>query len=444
LLQKHADMTAAALPVALPSARLLRWQALTLALLVTGYAGYYLCRSNYSVVLPLLIDELAAHGWEPAQAKIRLGTLASLGVLAYALGKFLSGALADQLGGRRNFLLGMAGAVGCTLLFAAGTSVPLFTAAWLGNRFMQSLGWPGAVRLTARWFSYTRYGTVMACLSLSYLFGDAAARWWLGWLLAQGFGWRGVFAASAAVLGVLFLLSWWWLKEAPGEIGEPEPAASPHNLVDASSLVTEPANWRVTLGAFARSWEFWLICLLSFGMHIVRETFNTWTPTFFTQAVQMTQADAARQSAYFPFWGGVSALIAGRLNDRLDRAGRAAVIVGGMLLTCAGLLALGQLDYQHPWVSPVGLVAFVALAVIGPYSLLSGALALDFGGKRGSATASGLIDGVGYLGAVLAGDSIARLSVAYGWRGAFSVLAAVALLAAVVGLLFWRTQRRLH
>jgi len=46
------------LPLALPSARLFRWQSLTLALLVSGYAGDYLCRSNYAVVLPLLIDEL--------------------------------------------------------------------------------------------------------------------------------------------------------------------------------------------------------------------------------------------------------------------------------------------------------------------------------------------------------------------------------------------------
>ena len=34
------------------------WQALTIALLFLGYAGYYLCRSDFSVSLPLIIDEL--------------------------------------------------------------------------------------------------------------------------------------------------------------------------------------------------------------------------------------------------------------------------------------------------------------------------------------------------------------------------------------------------
>ena len=51
------------------------WQGITIALLFVGYAGYYLCRSDFSVSLPLIIDELAARGMSPAEAKIRLGAI---------------------------------------------------------------------------------------------------------------------------------------------------------------------------------------------------------------------------------------------------------------------------------------------------------------------------------------------------------------------------------
>ena len=34
------------------------WQSVTVALLVAGYAGYYLCRSNLSVTLPMVEAEL--------------------------------------------------------------------------------------------------------------------------------------------------------------------------------------------------------------------------------------------------------------------------------------------------------------------------------------------------------------------------------------------------
>jgi hypothetical protein len=43
--------------------------------------------------------------------------------------------------------------------------------------------------------------------------------------------------------------------------------------------------------------------------------------------------------------------------------------------------------------------------MMAPYSYLSGAISLDFGGKQGSASASGIIDGTGYLGGVFAGNS---------------------------------------
>ncbi len=57
----------------------------------------------------MIIQEQGARGIPPDLAKIRLGFIASLGVLAYAIGKFVSGGLSDFLGGRRTFLGGMAG-----------------------------------------------------------------------------------------------------------------------------------------------------------------------------------------------------------------------------------------------------------------------------------------------------------------------------------------------
>src|SRR5260370_42256155 len=100
------------------SRRLLRWQVLTVSLMVIGYSGYYLCRSNFSVALPMIIQEQGARGIPPDLAKIRLGFIASLGVLAYAIGKFVSGGLSDFLGGRRRLLGALGIALRCSVRFA--------------------------------------------------------------------------------------------------------------------------------------------------------------------------------------------------------------------------------------------------------------------------------------------------------------------------------------
>src|SRR5262252_1772299 len=116
-MKSNGDLAEAIVPDSRSISRERLWQGLILTLLIVGYAGYYLCRSNLSVCLPLIVVDLTHGGIDPASARIRLGSIASLGVLAYAIGKFPSGTLTDFLGGRLNFLLGMSGAVLFTLWF---------------------------------------------------------------------------------------------------------------------------------------------------------------------------------------------------------------------------------------------------------------------------------------------------------------------------------------
>jgi OPA family glycerol-3-phosphate transporter-like MFS transporter len=116
-------------------------------------------------------------------------------------------------------------------------------------------------------------------------------------------------------------------------------------------------------------------------------------------------------------------------------------MLGGLALSGVALIVLSRAASDGPKWLPVTLVSVIGFLMIGPYSYLAGAIALDFGGKRGSATACGIIDGVGYLGGILAGGSLARISVDFGWAGAFMSLAGVAWLSCIVAALYWVDQR---
>ena len=192
-------------------------------ILTLGYAGYYLCRSNFSVTLPLLIQYLEETGLSETDASVALGTVASAGVLAYAGGKFLSGPFNDRFGGRTGFIGGMAGSGFFTVLFALAGGLPLFSLAWIGNRLVQSGGWVGMVQICSRWLPAASYASAMAVVSQSFLFGDAAVRVGLGSLMAFGAGWRTVFLASAILLLCLCLWVSRELHGAPAEKNLPEP-----------------------------------------------------------------------------------------------------------------------------------------------------------------------------------------------------------------------------
>ncbi len=441
------------------SKRFTVWHAGTAALLALGYSGYYFCRSDLSVVLPVLIRDLAQHGITPNEAQIKLGFMASVGTVAYAFGKFFSGALADTGGGRRSFLGGMGGSIFFTIVFAMSGGFPLFTLAWIGNRLFQSQGWAGLVRVSSRWFSYSTYGSVMAVVSLSFLFGDAGCRWMMSQLMAHGVGWRGVFFFASGALAVLMLTCLLLLREAPEERGLPAPEVNPRNVYAREEGAREKAarkkradegkagdSERVGLGAILRplltSFPFWMVCVLAFGTTMLRETFNLWTPTYFVQFAGLTASAAASRSALFPLCGGVSVLLGGFLSDKLGPNGRNTLVVVGMTACTVCLVLMGRIpDRSGQW-APTILVALVGFMLLGPYSYLAGAMSLDFGGKHGSATAAGIIDGFGYMAGWLSGDTVARIAVDFGWRRAFLSLAVVSLLTALVAMVLAAHQRR--
>ncbi len=418
------------------SARSLRRaQIRTVVLLFCGYAACYYCRADLSVATPLLVEELAHHGVSHDEALLRIGWLTSFGVLAYALGKLFLTGLGDYWGGRWNFLIGVGGATVFTLMFAAGGAFPLFTLAWLGNRLTQSLGWAGLIKLSSRWFDYTSYGSIIGILSISYLVGDALARQQMGWLIERGFGWRSLFLFAAIVAGITLLANVLWLRESRVDEGHAEARPNPLNLFADSE--SRPASIGALLLPLLRSRAFLLVCLLSFTCTIIRETFNTWTPVYLHDHLGYSMSRSAGMSAIFPGVGVVSVLVAGWLSDRLGLSGRSLLMFLGLGGAAAALLVLTSVR-PGPSVAllPLVTIGVTAFCVLGPYSYLGGAFAADFGGKQASAASSGIIDGIGYIGGVLAGGSVAQLAVAYGWDGVFVALAAVSAVAALcAGLL---------
>ncbi|HEV2284512.1 MAG TPA: MFS transporter [Steroidobacteraceae bacterium] len=409
---------------------LLSSQVRTVVLLFCGYAACYYCRADLSVATPLIADELARRGVSHAEALIHIGTISSLGVFAYALGKLFLTGLGDYWGGRRNFLIGVGGAAVFTLLFAGGGALPVFTLAWTANRLTQSVGWAGLIKVSSKWFNYSSYGSIAGILSISYLVGDALARQQMGMLLAHGYGWRVLFAFAGVVAALALLANVLWLRESRVREGHAEAEPNPAlNLFTSGE--TRPASVAALLVPLMRSRAFLLVCLLSFGCTIIRETFNTWSPVYLRDFLGYSVSDSAGLSAIFPAVGAVSVLLAGWLSDRLGPTARSLLMFSGLAGAALALLALtGVPPGQSGSLLPVILIALVFFGLLGPYSYLGGAFALDFGGKQASAASSGIIDGIGYLGGVLAGDSVARLAVNFGWRGVFVALAVVSAAAA--------------
>ncbi len=445
--------------------RLLRWQGITLVSLTAGYMGYYFCRSNFSVAIPLIEAEFKGQPLGSSELfgplfqgiegidKKALGLIASIGSFFYAIGKISNGIVSDFLGGRLMFLGAMIASVACTIGFGLSSGLSLFLILWAINRLVQSTGWVAMMKVASRWFPYRYSGSIMAFISMSYLAGDALTRMYLGLLLSWGYDWRQLFFASAAVLGTVALICGGTVKPSPRSLGMEEPEASPTNVYGAKGEDPHPEGLLALILPYLQSPVFWIVCLLSAGLTVLRETFNTWNTTLLVEVGGFVEdGQAAGLSALFPWFGLISLVVCGILADSVSRfrdprwtAMRYALIMLPFLgLLVGSLVWIWMMPKEDASGTPlVFAICLVALGLIGPYSFLGGAVAMDKGAKRGSATAAGLIDAAGYFPATFAGYPIGRLIEELGWSSTFLVLLVVAgsmmIAALIYAVLEWRT-----
>jgi len=414
--------------VALPetdTARLARWRISTFWVMLVGYVGYYICRGNLSAAFPLLEQEF---GYSNTQ----LGLIASLSEIAYAVGKFINGPLADRIGGRRIFLIGMAGAIFWNLIFSISASLTAFIVVWCFCRYFLSMGWGGLTKTIGNWYPRDRNGTVMGLISVNFQFGGVAATMFAGLLVTFGVAWQGLFVYPALVLTAIFvwsvLASRGHPKDViPGAIVK-ESAESKEQLANYGDAEQPPVS--VILRTLLLMPIYRQLLVFSFLTTLLRSVFLFWTPKFLFD-IGLGASAAILQSAIFPMLGVLGTVFIGWYTDHHARNGDRARMMWMMLsILVICMVAISVLSAAE---SPnYNLILFFlggsGFFLLGPYSMSSGCLTLDIAGAKGAGSCTGVIDGLGYIGGALAAFTAGAMSDYLGWSQVFLVLSGFAVI----------------
>jgi sugar phosphate permease len=301
------------------------------------------------------------------------------------------------------------------------------------NRFVQCGGWSGLVDVVSRWFPRATHGSVMGGLSTSYEIGNVVALL-LSSVVAQRFGWRALFVVNPLLLALVGVVAFVTLKSAPAKPLEGAPAAA--------GAAPKPPLASVVAGLLrqrAMRYALFLSLILTF----VRTGFLNWTPTFLAE-VGKGEANAVpaaiAKSAVFPAAGMIGAIVVGRWSDAFGRGRRAPTMALSLALLVASVLWLAHVGVGNSHVA-IAAVGACGLFLLGPYSLLSGAVSLDVADEHGAGAAAGLVDGVGYAGASLAPIVMGAIAQRHGWTAVFDVVAAAAAVACAVAMMWAREHR---
>lgn len=432
-------MTEAFAPSAEQLKTLARWRVSTFWVMLVGYIGYYLVRGNLPVALPLLSQEF---GYTNTQ----LGAILTFAELAYALGKFTNGPLADRVGGRRIFLIGMWGSLIFSFAFPLHPGIPFFVAVACLSRYFLSMGWGGIIKTIGEWYEPERNGTIMGLISVNFQFGGVLASLFGSLLIYLGSGWKGLFIWPAVAVFGLAIASHLASKESPQAVVPGvrfgKNAGAKRAAVDFR--LDAPADGLAIVKRLLAVPLFRQVLVFSFVVHILRSFFMVWVPKFMVD-LGMGNVNAALTSAVFPLMGCVGTIALGWYTDRYAVGGDRAAAMWKMLLGLVFSLAAIALLIPRGMAAGgmiVVLLGASGLFLYGPYSMSSGCLTLDIAGPEGAGTCTGLIDGIGYVGGALASWGAGYLADIFGWSEVFWTLSAISLFTvAWTWYMSWYAQR---
>ena len=410
------------------------WQRRIFLILWITYASFYIGRVNISVALPGMMAEF---GWTKAD----VGAIGTALFWAYAIGQFINGQLGDKFGSRVLITVGLTVSALMNLLFGFSQAIGVMIIIWAVNGYFQSMGWAPTVKTLANWFPPRMRGKLSGRLGTSYILGGAISVALAGFITAR-FGWRATFFVPVVILLVSAIHWYLRARNSPESAGLPtleelEGEATPTEGKEISSE-DKYLGLRYTLKQSLGNRVVWIMGFGLFFVNIVRYGFLTWAPTYLFEIQKDGIDKAAYSSIIFPLAGAVGAIFAGWATDRWFQSRRAPV--AGIFLFMTGIAAWGYraIDLENQWFLGLITLATIGFFVFGAHVLIVAAAPMDFGTRKAASSATGFIDGMGYLGAGLQGIVTGLLVDRWGWTAGFAFWIVCAFLAAGVMIVLWK------
>ena len=403
-----------------------RWRLRILISIILGYGTYYLCRQNFSMIMPAFMEE---YGY----SKTQLGFILTLASIVYGVGKFVNGYISDKSNARYFITIGLCASAAINFVLGFTNGLYFLGFFWIANNWFQSMGWPPVARMLTHWFAPHELGTKWSHGVASHQVGGALTLIFSGYLVAN-YGWRYAFFVPSIIALSIAIILFNRLRESPKELSLPTVEAYKGN----ESFKEDTSEDHFTTMQIFRKVFFnrnlWYICFANMCVYIVRIGIIFWAPLFLKEFKGIDLVHAGWQVAAYEVTGLLGGYAAGWLSDRI---GGQRGPVGFVFMICLAL-ALAMF-----WFMPEDYTGFSAAALIlvgffvyGPQVLI-GVASADFASKKAIGTANGLTGTMGYVGSGLSGICVGYLIDNYGWAGAFGFFIGAALFGAFFFILTW-------
>ncbi|MCH7963272.1 MAG: MFS transporter [Bacteroidetes bacterium] len=414
------------------------WRLRIFGITWLAYAGFYLTRASFSVAkIGILEDPNLSLTTE------NMGVIDGLYLTAYAVGQFVWGMLGDKVGTRKIVLLGLIGSIITGFAMGVSSIMLAFGVFALLQGLSQSTGWAPLAKNITNWFSLRERGVVMGWWATNYTIGGLIGAPFAGLMAVYFGGWRFAFFIPAIVLAVIVILFFLLQKNKPQDMGLPpieeyhreEPASEE---VSNDEIISEPeeGSWKSIIEVIKNPMVLRLGAVYFF-IKPTRYAILFWGPLYISELLGTGMAESAIVNAAFFLAGPFSVLAAGYASDIIFQSRRMPYCVISMFALAILLFFFNDLASVHSSLVSAGLLFSVGFLIYGPDSLVSATAAVDFGTRKGASTASGVINGMGSVGAIAGGTIPGFFKDSWGWDGVFMFLSVSVLIAGLLMISKW-------
>jgi len=398
-----------------------------------AYAGFYFCRKNFSVAMPMLSHDLGISNFQFA-------TIIAVFSFVYMAGQFINGYLSDKIGAKKIVTIGLLLVIMANLMMGFVWGASGFLILMVVNGYGQSTGWSGLVKMMSDWYDQKVRGIVMSWWTTCYVAGGFLAvifaTWWAtNHSMLTQFTWRRVFWAPAVLLS---LLTFVFIKFALD--GKKKVISDQIHPISSKAYLFKLQITSVALKETLANRAVWMTSFMYFGVKFIRYTFLFWLPLYLTQAFDYPNDVAGYTSSVFEAAGFAGVILSGYISDKIYHSRR--FPVGAMFMFCLAVVFL-----FHPLLAKLGYwgnvaaVALIGIFIYGPDALMSGAAAQDLG-KENAGTTAGLINGIGSMGQIASPYAVAYVSAKFGWQVLFDVFIAVSVISGLLLCTQWNYGKK--
>ena len=407
-----------------------KWRVRILLSVILGYATFYLCRQNFSMIMPAFMEEFG-------YTKTQLGFVLTVASVVYGIGKFVNGYFSDKSNARYFMPLGLFCSALTTFLLGFSESLIFLGTFWIINNWFQSMGWPPVARMLTHWFAPKELGAKWAYAAASHQVGGAITLVFTGYLVSD-FGWRVAFFIPAVIALLVSYILFNRLRESPKELG-----FRPVELYKAQKISKKDGE-RDTLTTVEiikkvfLSRNMWYICFANMCLYIVRLGVIFWAPLFLKEYKNMAISEAGWHVAAYELAGLFGGISAGLVSDKIFRGQRGPVGMVFMIALACTLCIFWQIPADYMLLNGL-LMILMGFCVYGP-QILAGVASADFASKKAIGTANGLVGTMGYIGSGISGVCVGMISDNWGWSAVFMFFIIASLFGALFFYLTWERK----